>query len=518
MSAGFQPSPQLRASLQELLEAMAAAGVPDPGVGYGGSDQLTPTQRRLLLLLAASEAVAPPEAPTVAPATAEEDSPPAEAGELPATAPEGEPPVPEGAPEPPPQRLDAPQPGGIPPLPPGEEAAQMLEPLRKSLFLKNAKAGEPYQASLAIEGIDQLQLLAGEIPGLTLDLADATLHGIPTSSGDFRLRLLGQRHGQGVEITANLAVIPDPYSLWANKPSNPEVPFWKPDSATLRLDTELLCVGASQRGRSHAHEGSCRDDDLGLLRTADGWYIAAVADGAGSARLSRRGSQLAVATVLHELPPLLEQQLAPQLERLLAAHQQGNGDATRQLQSQIYQSLVTAAFAAAKAIEAEAEAYATSAAAFFTTLVLCVARPLATGWFCAGFSVGDGGAALFDLETMTLTPLSAADSGEYAGQTRFLQRSEFAGGFEEVARRIFFCHQERFTFLALMTDGISDAKLPTAAAFADPEQWRQLWCDDLNTAVAFDRANPALEQQLLDWLGFRSPGNHDDRTIALLLP
>lgn len=68
-----------------------------------------------------------------------------------------------------------------------------------------------------------------------------------------------------------------------------------------------------------------------------------------------------------------------------------------------------------------------------------------------------------------------------------------------------------------MTDGVTAAKLPTNNALADRDMWKELWTD-LSGAVAFRRDNAEAEAQLLEWLNFWSPGNHDDRTIAVICP
>jgi hypothetical protein len=61
-----------------------------------------------------------------------------------------------------------------------------------------------------------------------------------------------------------------------------------------------------------------------------------------------------------------------------------------------------------------------------------------------------------------------------------------------------------------MTDGITDPKFPSDAAFAEPAQWAALWAE----------LQPSLtsSQALLDWMNFFSPGNHDDRTLVAVLP
>ncbi|MEO5347729.1 MAG: protein phosphatase 2C domain-containing protein [Magnetococcus sp. YQC-9] len=395
----------------------------------------------------------------------------------------------------------------------------VLEPLKKSLFLKNARMGECYDSFVELDGLSGIRLFNDGGSGLAYEESSGMLTGTPLASGDFCLIFRGVLHGKSAEITAQLAVIPDPRSLWVNHPSPRDAPFWKPEEDFQQLSGELLCVAASKRGRSHAREGSFRDDDFGLLASSSsGWYIAAVADGAGSAPYARRGSKLAVDTVLSKLPPLLEQQLTPRLESLVQAHRQGHPDAGQEIRRLLYTSLVTTAFEAAKAIETEAAIHQEKPSAFSTTLIVCVMRRLARGWFSAGFSIGDGGAAIFDLQDGSLAILTAPDSGEFAGQTRFLQRAEFGGGFEDLSRRLFFDIREQFTALAVMTDGISDPKFPTEVAFADPARWISFWKDDLSASVRFARDNPELKQQFLDWLDFWSIGNHDDRTLALLMP
>ncbi|CCG42692.1 PP2C family serine/threonine-protein phosphatase [Magnetospirillum molischianum] len=425
------------------------------------------------------------------------------------------------APEP---ALSVPQPGGIPAVPVRSAvseniAAMPIETVKKTAYLKNARANEAYEGVVEIDGLKGLRLEDAGGSGLTLDDASGLLKGVPTSSGDFVVRLQGLLHGKRCEVAANLAVIPDPKSLWVSKDSDRSDPFWKPDEAFGQTEGDLLCVAASKRGRSHAKDGTFRDDDFGLLANGPGgWHIAVVADGAGSAKYSRRGSKVAVDTVLRELPKLLDDHVTPHLAKLVPAHLQGNPDAGVQIKSQLYQSLATAAFNAAKAIEEEAASKVEKASAFSTTLIVGVVHKIPEGWFVAGFSVGDGGAAVFDVRDGSLTNLTLPDSGEFAGQTRFLQKSEFSGGFDEVAKRIFFDVRKDFTAVVLMTDGISDPKFPTDNVFGDPAKWVEFWNGDLSTAVDFSRQNAAMDKQFLDWLDFWSPGNHDDRTLAVLVP
>ena len=49
----------------------------------------------------------------------------------------------------------------------------------------------------------------------------------------------------------------------------------------------------SQRGRSHAHEGTFRDDDFRIKELSENVFFIAVSDGAGSCKYSREGSKIA---------------------------------------------------------------------------------------------------------------------------------------------------------------------------------------------------------------------------------
>lgn len=418
----------------------------------------------------------------------------------------------------------APQLGGVPGLPgriapPQASHHAPPEPLKKVIHLKNARAAEPYSGVIEVPGIHGLTLLEDAGTQLRLNQETGLLEGRPQTSGDFVLRLQGAIGDRRCEVVAHLAVIPDPRSLWVAKDSDRKAPFWKPDENTGRSSGDLLCVAASKRGRSHARDGTFRDDDFALWTGGPGgWNIAVVADGAGSAKFSRRGSQIAVDTIVKELPRLLDEHLSEHVDRLSSdflGHVEG---AKARIVNQLYLALGTAAFSAAKAIASEAELIEERVSAFSTTLVMSVARKGPHGWFIAGFAIGDGGAAIFDLPSRTVVPLTLADSGEFAGQTRFLQRSEFAGGFEDLSKRLFFDVRDSFTAILAMTDGITDPKFPTDVAFVDPTVWLDFWQNDLSREVRLNRENAALGPDLLAWLDFWSPGNHDDRTLAIMLP
>ncbi len=104
--------------------------------------------------------------------------------------------------------------------------------------------------------------------------------------------------------------------------------------------------------------------------------------------------------------------------------------------------------------------------------------------------------------------LGSPDGGEYAGQTRFLDRAILASA--DFSKRVSLGLFDQPQALLLMTDGVSDPYFDTEQQMRDPARWQRLW-QDLQAPLA----EPAPEAALLDWLNFWSPGNHDDRTLAL---
>jgi hypothetical protein len=53
------------------------------------------------------------------------------------------------------------------------------------------------------------------------------------------------------------------------------------------------------------------------------------------------------------------------------------------------------------------------------------------------------------------------------------------------------------------------------ASLKDKTCWDKFWAE-VSEAAKFDEEG--AEDRLLKWLSFKSPGNHDDRTVVFLLP
>ncbi|HMW72728.1 MAG TPA: PP2C family serine/threonine-protein phosphatase, partial [Cellvibrionaceae bacterium] len=342
--------------------------------------------------------------------------------------------------------------------------------------------------------------------------------GTPLAAGEFslQLRYLAQGQEQSSLARLQLAVVQDPKNLWKNLPSDSAGLF---ASADTQVQQQAGLIGASTRGRSHAHVGGYRDDAFAIEALASGWQIVIVADGAGSARYSRRGAELICQTAASSLRAQLTGPIADSLSASSRAWAQEpqSEELQQRLKTQLAALLGQAAYQALAAIHAQASELADSQVKdFASTALIGLCRHFPTdgrgpgGSLCACYWVGDGAAAVYS-QGRGVRLLGLGDSGEFAGQTRFLDASAVSN--EVITQRTCFAWAEDLTAFILMSDGVSDAKFPTAASLASLPHWDTLWAE-LNPLLSGVGAAEAL----LEWLNFWSPGNHDDRTLVLALP
>ena len=157
---------------------------------------------------------------------------------------------------------------------------------------------------------------------------------------------------------------------------------------------------------------------------------------------------------------------------------------------------------------------------YSTTLIFTLVKQFEFGYAIASFWVGDGGVGIYNNSANELTVLGEPDSGEFAGQTRFLTMSDiFRDG--AYVTRIKFKVVKDFTAIVLMTDGITDPKFQTDANLSRIEKWHELRADlggsnPDGVKVDFTGGEADAAAALMQWMDFWSPGNHDDRTIAIL--
>lgn len=347
-----------------------------------------------------------------------------------------------------------------------------------------------------------------------------------TLTAKYRLEVDGAFGGayEG-EKEFKLVIVPAIDTLWRDESVNwdqmPEPRYRNENQAVefAALDgEEKHIVAASLRGRSHAQEGKPRDDAF-RFATIHGWQVLAVSDGAGSACYSREGARLACEKAVAVCCERLDNEayrdgFEAHIKALSAIPDETNK--RKPVGDSLYTLLCHAANQARQAIAQEAALQGKEARTYAATLLLCVAKHFPFGWFVGSFWVGDGAIALYRRDTTphTVYLMGEPDEGEYGGQTRFLTMPEVFSDASALYRRLRFRLVDDFSALFLMTDGVSDPKFETTNNLKNAEKWDALW-DELTAADALTNT-PESQQALLEWLGFPSPGNHDDRTLLVL--
>lgn len=371
---------------------------------------------------------------------------------------------------------------------------------------KAGRVGAPFDSGLTLPAemvIEREEGLA--VLDLQLDRERQVISGVPNKAGEFDILLHGisSRDKKPMTVVLTLNVNPDPSTLWKDIASDPDGQFARPDvwHRALPSNDGMSSVAASRRGRRHAHKGAYRDDAASLRYCEKtGWHIVAVADGAGSASLSRQGAEIAVTTMTQRLPERLAKLDTSDFESRNVA---------------LCECLVSTATDASRQIEEDAMFSSHRVEDFSTTLIVSAVKREGNQWLCVSFSIGDGGCVIWDAETSQVIPMSLADSGEFAGETRFLD-SKILSDIDKCLDRLFVCRVDSFTALFLMSDGVSDPWFETEAALQDAEKWNVFWSEQLEAMFKADATNTS--EQLLNWLNFFIQGEHDDRTIAALVP
>ena len=398
----------------------------------------------------------------------------------------------------------------------------------KQIQLPNGRKDKEYSAPFTVDSIGLPHIDSFEFEnfpeGISYSKEECSISGIPTVAGDHKITLsCVSKQGHKAEKDLLLIVVPDPKELWKNIPTPTDIEYYKPDSDCQFLKVEANgdvarkdMVAASQRGRSHALEAKPRDDDFVLdFDQETEWYTMVVADGAGSAKYARKGSEIACQTALEVCKKQLAE-VGSMLEDRIKLYSE-NSEERKEAYEYLHQIVGKAAFEACKEICREAEEKQCLPKDFATTLILSICKKFDFGWFVGAFWVGDGGIGIYHKEKQEKYILGEPDGGEFAGQTRFLTMPEIFRDRPRTWLEIV----EDFTALILMTDGVTDPKFETDANLNRIEKWNEFW-DDLNgknednTKVDFIDDNEQSAEQLLKWLDFWSKGNHDDRTIAIL--
>lgn len=394
--------------------------------------------------------------------------------------------------------------------------------------------------------------------GLEFDPEKICISGTPTNANqiDIHIEFFSKNDEN---MTTDIKVVPfivnaDPKDLWLNKPSPKDSRFAKEDNVTFKSDfLDKKIVVSSKRGRSHAHEGTFRDDDFAVQNLADGWSVIAVADGAGSSRLARAGSQFATKNIVKSFEDeSFLNALSKEVQNFYSEDQEVEKtvisvetDSTNSAENIDEEQLVSeentnineptnpklasksfiinSLYTRVKKLHADLDTFATSEGTtlkdIHSTLIFTLMKKFEFGYVVLSFGVGDCPINVLLNEDTDVKLLNFLDVGDFGGGTRFITMPEIFNRPDMVNRFGINCFKD-FSKLFLMTDGIYDPKFVVESKLENIESWKN-FLRDLNgeneDGIRVDFSNDVeVDNQLSDWMDFWSKGNHDDRTLAII--
>jgi hypothetical protein len=411
-------------------------------------------------------------------------------------------------------------------------ADRIAEITQQPIRILNATFGKPYESKFDFDkfkwqDITTFQFEGLEEIGLRYDEKTKQITGTPTKTGDVKFFMKFKVDGQPEEDPFNekvfsLSINPDPKSLWKMVDSDRHDPYWKEDNVTefAPLNGKHILV-SSKRGRSHANVGSFREDDYAFADLDNGWSIVVIADGAGSAKLSRHGSSIASKGVVNHFKEESSIVSLNKFDELIHEHKAIHDENTqKKVNHFVYNNLGKAAFNVHKELEEFAGKEGVGLKDLSTTLVFTLFKKYDIGYALLSFGVGDCPMVVLNKNVTKAIPLNWIDVGEFGGGTRFITMPEVFKS-EKFASRFGFQLVDDFSYLLLMSDGIYDPKLVVEANLGNIKKW-QHFLQDLNgkndekVKVELRENNKDIKKQFSDWMDFWSPGNHDDRTLAIV--
>jgi serine/threonine protein phosphatase PrpC len=405
--------------------------------------------------------------------------------------------------------------------------------ISQQILLPNGTVNKKYETKVDFIKLGWNDVIYSEIKdldetGLEFNNEEELLFGSPLISGDLKIKLLFRIEGEVEdsklnEKTITIIINPDPKSLWKNQESDKNDPFWKEDNVATSSDfLDKKIVIASKRGRSHANVGSFRDDDFAIKNINEtGWSVLAVSDGAGSAILSREGSKMSCDLVVS----YFEENFTPDYlkefdETLLHHHNKTDEDSAKKISRFVYDNLSKAAWFVHKELEKFAVKLEKPLKAFHSTLIFTLVKKYEFGYAILTFGVGDCPIGLMNKDLTEIKLMNWLDVGEFGGGTRFITMPEIFQS-DKFQTRFGFKLVDDFSYLMLMTDGIYDPKFVVEANLEKTEKWIE-FLEDLQgknedgLKVDFNYENAEIANQLSTWMDFWNPGNHDDRTLAII--
>jgi serine/threonine protein phosphatase PrpC len=409
---------------------------------------------------------------------------------------------------------------------------RITEIMQQPVSILNATVGKPYETKFDFDQLTWKDITAFEFQGLDevglrYDEKTKQITGVPTQSGDVKVTFRFKVDGQPAEASFNekpikIIINPDPKSLWKNVESDKNDPYWKEDNVTTfaPLGDKHILV-SSKRGRSHANVGSFREDDFAFKDLQSGWSIVVVSDGAGSAKLSRKGSAIACDAVLDYFSEEASVESMKEFDELVHQYANNNDEQTqKKLNRFVYNNLGKAAFSVHKKLESFAKDAGASLKDLSATLIFTLFKKYEVGYAFLSFGVGDCPNAVLNRDVSEVTLLNWIDVGEFGGGTRFITMPEIFQS-EKFATRFGFKLLPDFSYLIMMSDGIYDPKFVVEANLPNIKKWEEFLADlngknEDGMKVELNVSNNNIEEQFSKWMDFWSVGNHDDRTLAIV--
>ena len=403
----------------------------------------------------------------------------------------------------------------------------------QSVSLPNGTVNKKYESKIDFIQLGWNDVIYSEIKdledsGLEFNNEEELLFGNPLVSGDLKIKLLFRIEGEAEdsklnEKTITIIINPDPKSLWKDIESDKNDPYWKEDNVAISskfLDKNIVI--SSRRGRSHANVGSFRDDDFAFKNIKEtGWSVLAVSDGAGSANLSRQGSKMSCDLVVSYFEENFTAEYLKEFDdNLLNHHNKTDEVSSKKISHFVYDNLSKAAWYVHKELEKFAIKLERPLKDFHATLIFTLVKKYDFGYAILTFGVGDCPIGLLNNDLTEIKLMNWLDVGEFGGGTRFVTMPEIFQS-DKFSTRFGFKLVEGFSYLILMTDGIYDPKFVVEANLEKIEKWNG-FLEDLqgknedNCNVDFNKENSEIANQLSTWMDFWNPGNHDDRTLAII--
>ena len=396
----------------------------------------------------------------------------------------------------------------------------------------NATVGKPYETKfdfdkLKWKDITQFEFEGLQEAGLRYDEQTKQITGTPTQSGDIRVKFKFKIEGQPEDAPFNeklltLIINPDPKSLWKNIENDKKDPYWKEDNVTLfkPLGDRHILV-SSRRGRSHANIGSFREDDFAFKDLENGWSIVVVADGAGSAKLARKGSAMACNSVIEYFSDNAAVESMLTFDNLLQEHLHNTStDTQKKLTHFVYNTLGQCALQVHKKLQDFATKEGVTLKDLSSTLIFTLFKKYEVGYALLSFGVGDCPIAVLNKDISEVILMNWLDVGEFGGGTRFITMPEIFKS-DKFATRFSFKLLDDFAYLFMMTDGIYDPKFVVEANLPNIKKWKEFLADlngknEDGIKVELRPDNENIKEQFSQWMDFWSAGNHDDRTLAIV--